>query len=162
MKKITVSAVFSEYDSGAALPAGDAALLQAARDAAPNAYAVYSAFNVGAAVELANGEIVTGTNQENVAYPSGLCAERVAVFSASSRFPGEKMLSIAVSCFSAKTPDQPFSPCGACRQVLSEYEQKQGAPIRIIMGGRTGSVLVSDSVAALLPLAFSAAQLKKE
>ncbi len=161
MKKITVSAVFSEYESGAALPADDAALLQAARDAAPHAYAVYSAFNVGAAVELGNGKIVTGSNQENAAYPSGLCAERVAVFSASSQFPGEKMLSVAISCYSAKTKDQPFSPCGACRQVLSEYEQKQGTPIRIIMGGQTGSVLVSESVAALLPLAFSAAQLKK-
>ncbi|HEU4718638.1 MAG TPA: cytidine deaminase [Bacteroidia bacterium] len=162
MKKIILSATIKEFSGDSELPGNDLDLLKRARFAAENAYAPYSQFNVGAALKLRSGEVVTGNNQENVAYPSGLCAERVAVFSASANHPGEEIEAIAVSCFSVKTGSaQPFSPCGACRQVLAEYEQKQGKNIRIILGGRTGNILVIDSVRDLLPLAFEAVALKK-
>lgn len=162
MKKIILSATIREYAGDTELPGHDLDLLKRARFAAEDAYAPYSEFHVGAALQLKNGEIVTANNQENVAYPSGLCAERVAVFFAGANHPGEPIEAIAVSCFSAKTgSDKAFSPCGACRQSMAEYEQKQGSPIRIILGGKTGKILVVDSVRDLLPLIFEAGELKK-
>jgi cytidine deaminase len=142
-----------EYDNDSELNESDLHLLKEARTAAEAAYAPYSSFHVGAALRLENGKIIHGNNQENVAYPSGLCAERVAIFAASAIHPGETILTVAVSCYSDKTgSDKPFSPCGACRQVLVEYEQKQRTPIRIILGGRSGKILV--------PLVFEADQLR--
>lgn len=162
MKKIIISATIKEYAADSELPGYDLDLLKRARLASENAYAPYSEFFVGAALQLKNGEIITANNQENVAYPSGLCAERVAVFFAGANHPGETIESIAVSCSSAKTgSDKAFSPCGACRQALAEYEQKQASPIRIILGGKTGKILVIDSVKDLLPLIFEAEELKK-
>lgn len=162
MQKKEINITIHEFENDAELSAADLCMLKEARLAGEFAYAPYSAFHVGAAVKLANGKIVRANNQENVAYPSGLCAERVAVFFASANHPGETIESIAVSCSSAKTgSDKPFSPCGACRQVLAEYEQKQHSPIRIILGGKTGKILVSESVKNLLPLMFEADQLRK-
>ena len=161
MKKIRLSLQLTEFENDGELSSSDLGLLDQARRSAGHAYAPYSRFFVGAAVQLGNGKTVTGNNQENVAYPSGLCAERVAIFSAGANFPGEKISAIAVSCQSEKTgSDKPFSPCGACRQAMAEYEQKQGAPIRVIMGGKTGKILVADSVKDLLPLVFEADELK--
>lgn len=163
MRKIKIETTVTEFDGDNELDAKDLALLQEARKATASAYAPYSEFNVGAALSLAGGKTVTASNQENVAYPSGLCAERVAIFFASANYPGEKISTVAVSCSSEKTgSDKPFSPCGACRQVLAEYEQKQGSPIRILLGGKTGKILLVESVNALLPLVFEADELKKK
>jgi cytidine deaminase len=155
-KKISFTHSFNVYNSEKELNDTDKNLLLAAKEALKKAYAPYSQFYVGAAVLLANGVTVTGNNQENAAYPSGLCAERVAIFHASSQYPDQKIIAIAVS---AKTNhrvlDKPISPCGACRQSISEYEVKFNSDIRLIMGGETGEVYVSDSAANLLPLTFS-------
>jgi len=133
-----------------------------AKEMTQKAYAPYSEFFVGAAVLLENGEVITGSNQENGAYPSGLCAERVAVFAASAMFPGIQMKVIAVS---AKTThlkiEEPVSPCGACRQVLLEYEVLQKAPIRVLLAKDDGKILIVEKVHDLLPLSFSGNDLKK-
>ncbi|MDX9940607.1 MAG: cytidine deaminase [Bacteroidales bacterium] len=137
-------------------------LVLLAKEMTQKAYAPYSEFFVGAAVLLENGEVITGSNQENGAYPSGLCAERVAVFAASAMFPGIQMKVIAVS---AKTThlkiEEPVSPCGACRQVLLEYEVLQKAPIRVLLAKDDGKILIVEKVHDLLPLSFSGNDLKK-
>ena len=157
MRTKTFSSTIEIHDDDSGLSEKDRELLNEAREAASKAYAPYSEFFVGASVRLANGKIISGNNQENVAFPSGLCAERVAVFSASANFPNEKMEAIAVSCHSEKiSSNQPFSPCGACRQSLLEYENKQQKNIRIILGGKSGEIFVIKSVKDLLPLAFEA------
>jgi len=126
------------------------------------AYAPYSEFFVGAAVLLENGEIITGSNQENGAYPSGLCAERVAVFAASAMFPGVPMKMIAISAKSTRFKiDEPVSPCGACRQVLLEYEILQNQPIKVLLAKEDGKILIIEKVHDLLPLSFSGDELKK-
>lgn len=131
----------------------DRKLLEAATNAAKDAYAPYSKFHVGAAVLVENGDIVVGNNQENLAYPSGLCAERVAVFSASATYPNQKMTAIAITAFSENfVTDTPVSPCGACRQVLIEYEIRDNLNIRCILRGSTGQIYVFRSIADLLPL----------
>ncbi len=129
-------------------------LLGEADKAAKSAYAPYSAFRVGAALLLENGKIITGNNQENAAYPSGLCAERVAVFYAGAQYPDVAITALALT---ARTPagitGEPAYPCGACRQVLLESESRSGKPIRIIMAGKD-TVDVVDSVKDLLPKNF--------
>lgn len=145
------------------LSESDAELLSKAEEAAENAYAPYSQFNVGSALRLENGELVIGTNQENVAYPSGLCAERVALFSASTNFPNEPVEALAVTARSKKlVHNDPLSPCGACRQVISEYQHKQKSPIRLIMGGQGDSVWIFEDASSLLPFGFEADYLKGE
>lgn len=146
---------FTEYDSAADLPAEDKQLYDKARAANRKAYAPYSNFYVGAAVLLENGQIITGSNQENAAYPSGLCAERVALFYAGAQFPDVAVKTLVIACNSKdKTVNKPLSPCGACRQVISEYEQKHGKKIKIIMGGETGPLLSCEGIETLLPLMF--------
>lgn len=137
-----------------ALDAEEAALLQAAREVATGAYAPYSHFHVGAAVRLANGVVVTGSNQENAAYPSGLCAERVALFYAGARYPKVPVVALAVVALSGGQAVSSISPCGACRQVLAEAERRGACPIRILLGGAE-RVLTVPSAAALLPFAFT-------
>lgn len=145
------------------LPEQDQALLKAAEEASQNAYAPYSQFFVGAALRLDKGDIVLGTNQENVAYPSGLCAERVALFSASTNFPNEPVDTMAITVNTAKTIiTEPLSPCGNCRQVIMEYQNKQKSPIRLILGGQGDTVWVFKNAAALLPFGFEAEYLKGE
>lgn len=162
MKKRTITSTIYEYASAAELQADDLFLLESAAAAAGNAYAPYSAFHVGAALRLDDGTVVTGNNQENVAYPSGLCAERVAVFSANANHPRKAVNAIAVSCYSEKfTVSSPLSPCGACRQVIAETEKRYGKPVRIILGSTTGPVYIAESIRELLPLAFEADELKK-
>lgn len=138
-------------------------LLNKAKEALENAYAPYSQFYVGAALLLETGEIITGNNQENVAYPSGICAERTAIFYASSQNPNMKILKIAIA---AKSPIQmvstPVYPCGSCRQALVEYENKAKSPITVIMMGEAGEVHRCASIETLLPSFFQADFLKKD
>lgn len=142
----------------------DIILVQAAKDAGLEAYAPYSRFHVGAAIRMENGDIVTGSNQENAAFGAGTCAERSACFYASSRYPGMPMTKIAVAAWTREgkpedTPDEdcyqarPISPCGVCRQALMEYEHLHG-PIEVIMYGRD-EIYIVPSVASLLPLTFT-------
>lgn len=119
------------------------------------AYAPYSNFKVGAAILLDNGKIILGSNQENAAYPSGLCAERVAIFQAGSLYPDSKILKIAISAASdTSTTTEPIPPCGACRQSIAEFEIKQNTPIEIYFMGEEGLIYKSDSLKNLLPLLF--------
>jgi cytidine deaminase len=151
--KQNMTITYDVFDRFEDLSSEDQKLLNAATDAAKGAYAPYSKFHVGAAVLVENGDIVVGNNQENLAYPSGLCAERVAVFSASALYPYQKMMAIAITAFSEEfTTDKPIPPCGACRQVLIEYEIRDNQPMRCILRGSTGQIFVFHSMADLLPL----------
>lgn len=157
---IELRASFESYESRSELDPMDQELLESATKALKNAYAPYSKFKVGAAVRLENGVIINGTNQENAAYPSGLCAERVAIFYASSQYPSQRIVAIAVTVISEKRAiEKPVSPCGSCRQSMLEYEMKFELPIRVIMSGEKGKVIVSPSVVNLLPLAFNGSDL---
>ena len=141
---------YKEYGSWSELDRDDLKLLEAAYDAASASYAPYSKFNVGAALLLDNGEVVCGCNQENSAFPSGLCAERVALFHAGAKYPKAKILAIAVTAIQAL---EPTYPCGACRQVMVESEKRSKGPIKLIIGGKE-SVLVMKSCSDILPFAF--------
>lgn len=147
------------YESGEALPASYQTLINKAKEAAQNAYAPYSHFKVGAALLLADGSIVTGNNQENIAYPSGLCAERVAIYHASATKPGVEIEAIAVEILTDVVVSG-ASPCGSCRQAMAEYETKQNKPIIVIMPAENGGHYVADSIDDLLPFQFKA-KLKK-
>ena len=161
MKEHQIHFTYSEYPSAEALPPEDRILLERAIAARKGAYAPYSNFKVGAAVRLGNGEIVIGNNQENASFPSGLCAERVAVFQAGARFPGIAMESLAISAKGETSrKGEPAAPCGNCRQSIYEYEHKQNAPIRIILQGGNGPVYVLKAIADLLPMGFDNSQLK--
>jgi cytidine deaminase len=150
----------SEYNSTEQLPGKEQDLVLSAIDAANSAYSPYSGFSVGAAILLDNGEIITGSNQENAAYPDGLCAERVALFYANSSFPDVpvKCIAIAAKNLSGMT-EEPVTPCGSCRQALIEAEFRFNNPIRIIMTGKN-KILSADSVQDLLPLSFNPSFLK--
>lgn len=136
-------------------------LRRAALEAAGRAYAPYSRFRVGAAALLADGRIVAGSNQENAAYPSGLCAERVALFYAGAQYPEVPVRMLAIVAEDEAGVRPHISPCGACRQVLLETEQRQGEPLRVLLCGREKAILF-PSAAALLPLCFGEADLKGE
>ena len=137
-------------------------LVNMAKSAYSNAYAPYSGFLVGTAVLLENDEIICGNNQENVAYPSGLCAERVALYYAGANYPNVKVKTIAISAKS-KTYDitDVVSPCGACRQVMAEYQQNQHNNIRVLLHSPNNEVLIANSVEDLLPFMFNSEQLRK-
>jgi cytidine deaminase len=138
------------------------ALMEEARRMAKTAYAPYSHFNVGAAILLKNGKMVSGNNQENVAYPSGLCAERVAIFYAGAQFPNDEIQSIAVSAHSRDFNFvDPSSPCGSCRQAMLEYEVKQEKAIPFYMDSANGEIYELNSIADLLPFNFKASFLKR-
>ena len=160
MKEITLVLKYNDYDSLTSLDEIDRQLVTLAREAAKNAYAPYSGFRVGASVLLENGEIITGNNQENAAYPSGLCAERTALFYASSQFPEVPVTALAVSTINANgTLSGVAKPCGSCRQVMAEYEDLAGKPLRILLDSAS-SILVLNGVDNLLPLRFKKADLK--
>ena len=162
MRKFELKTSVKEYDTINELDSEDKILLKKACKAINTAYAPYSKYFVGAAVLLENGKIITGSNQENVAYPSGMCAERVAIFYASSHYPDIKIKSIAISAKAENFKiDFPVTPCGACRQVLAEYENRQKSEIRLILSGETGKIYVIKSVKNILPMMFHAEQLKK-
>ena len=129
--------------------------MEKAIEARKNAYAPYSKFSVGAAILLDNDEVVTGNNQENASYPSGLCAERTAIYYAGAQYPDAKILKMALTAGSRINQTiTPIPPCGACRQAIAEYEVKQESPIEIYFMGETGKVVKSNSLANLLPLGF--------
>ncbi len=149
------------FESGESLPNSYQTLINKAKEAAQNAYAPYSQFKVGTALLLADGSIVMGNNQENIAYPSGLCAERVAFFHASAVKPGVEILAVAVEIISGSVVVSGASPCGSCRQVMAEYETKQNKPITVIMPAENGGHYIADSIDDLLPFQFKAEGLKK-
>ncbi|MDO9261835.1 MAG: cytidine deaminase [Flavobacteriaceae bacterium] len=156
MKKIEISTPLTIYDSVDELPADVQQLVKIAIEARKTAYAPYSNFYVGAALILENGKIMSGNNQENAAYPSGICAERVAIWKAASDYPNVKVKKLVINANSnLKLVDSPVSPCGACRQTLFEYESKQEEPIEIYFMGETGKIFKTDSLKDLLPVAFS-------
>jgi len=160
MRKQNISFELTVFDSIEELSVEDNNLMLAAIVARKKAYAPYSSFQVGAAVRLENGEVLTGNNQENASYPSGLCAERVAMFYAGANFPGVTIKSIAISATSLNhVVDKPAAPCGNCRQSMSEYEVKQKQHIPVLMMGETGEVLKCNSIAEILPLAFDSSYL---
>ena len=155
MKKEQFVCPYTLYENLDELDSKDAELMRLAHEAALNAYAPYSKFQVGAAVRLANGEVVTGNNIENVAYPSGLCAERVAMFAAMAKYPGVAFEALAVTAHSfTKLIDEPVAPCGACRQVMVEVEQTSKRPLRILNQGTTGPIMVFDGIESLMPFIF--------
>ncbi len=163
MKKITTEINYEIYDSAEELSQEERLLLQEAMAAVSTAYAPYSNFHVGAAVMMENGVIVKGSNQENAAYPSGLCAERVALFAASAHFPGVKIKAIAITAqFEGRKALLSVSPCGDCRQVMAEYEHRYHASIRLIMTAENGKVVVVPNLKTLLPLLFNSENLKKD
>lgn len=136
MKDLTITSVIKvyEYDE---LNDTDRALLDDAIEATRRSYAPYSHFSVGAAALLANGVVVTGTNQENAAYPSGLCAERTTLFYANSQYPDQAVVTLAIAARTEKDfIDTPIPPCGACRQVILETEKRYKQPIRILLYGK--------------------------
>lgn len=150
--KINIEVVESEGD----LDKSWQVLFQKAKESSYDAYAPYSDFNVGAAVLLDNNIIVTGNNQENAVYPTGLCAERVALFSASSQYPENSVVRIAVAAQKGKTGKfLPATPCGGCRQAISEYESKGKTPIQILMLAPDHNIYIADSADGLLPLKFT-------
>jgi cytidine deaminase len=160
MKKLDLNIFLYEYNLQE-LDNTDIHLLEKAKQACNNAYAPYSNFCVGAAIMLANGNIILGSNQENAAYPSGMCAERTAIFAAGANNPGVTINTIVVTACKQNTNIYiPVSPCGACRQAILEYEVKQQSPIRIILMGEDDSIYISPSISNLLPIQFSAQQLK--
>ncbi|PIE48640.1 MAG: cytidine deaminase [Flavobacteriales bacterium] len=155
MQEKEFSTAFIVFNSISELPHDAKSLMEQAINARKKAYAPYSKFMVGAAILLANGRIVTGNNQENAAFPSGMCAERVAIYQAGSRYPNEKILQIAISAAnSTNNLTTPIAPCGACRQAIAEYEQKQKTPIYIFFMGETGNIIQVKSLEALLPFGF--------
>ncbi len=152
MKKEEYQFAYERYDSWKELACEESDILQKALESSRNAYAPYSGFHVGACVLLENGDTVCGNNQENASYPQGLCAERVALFSASAQKPTLKIKALALCTADS---DEILSPCGGCRQVLLEYEQKQGSSIRILMGTPQGKAIRIQSAEQLLPFCFS-------
>jgi len=160
MEKRHIGFELHVHASEAGLSPEDRRLLAAARQALEGAYAPYSHFRVGAALRLDSGETVIGSNQENASYPSGLCAERVAVFQAGARFPGIPIQVIAIVARSVGDALQtPAAPCGNCRQAILEYEGRQTHPIRLLLQAGQGVIYECPSMAALLPLGFDGSYL---
>lgn len=155
MKSLIITANLELYDSCSELPQDVQELMDKAAEARDCAYAPYSKFKVGAAILMDNNEVITGSNQENASYPSGLCAERTALFYASAKYPNAMYVRIALT---AKSMNHrvvtPIPPCGSCRQAIAEYEVKQDGPIEIYFMGETGKVIKSNSLKDLLPLVF--------
>ena len=155
MRKQQFISDYIVYDHEEELDPRDAELLRMAHEATLSSYAPYSRFHVGAAVRLANGVIIKGNNIENAAYPSGLCAERVALFAAQAQHPDVPVEAIAITAQSEHGEvNEPIPPCGACRQVMVETEQRSKTPMRIICQGHSGPVMVFDGIETLMPFIF--------
>lgn len=155
MKEVELKTVILECQMDE-LSAEDRQLVEQAIEATRRSYAPYSHFHVGAAVRLENGEIVIGCNQENVAYPSGLCAERTALFAAGAQYPDVpvRVLAVAARGTDGEMTEEPTGPCGSCRQVIIESETRAKHPIRILLYGRR-CVYIIDGIRQLMPLTFS-------
>jgi len=149
-----INIAYQEFSSIDELNAEDRELAQAAIEGMKGSYAPYSHFNVGAAVRMSNGQIVRGANQENAAFPSGLCAERTAMFAAGAKYPEKDMCSLAlVGGVYGRITDEPATPCGACRQVMAQYQAKAGKPMSVIMVGAK-RIWKFEKVDDILPLIF--------
>ena len=160
MKEIKIETALTVFDHFGELSGDVKVLMNKASDARLKSYSPYSKFSVGAAILLENEEIITGSNQENASYPSGLCAERTAIFYAGAMYPDVKIIRMAIIAGSnLHTTITPIPPCGACRQSIAEYEVKQESPIEIYFMGESGKVVKSDSLSNLLPLIFDKSQL---
>ena len=162
IQKKNISISFVEYSSIDELSNSDRNLCLDSIKAMASSHSPYSGFRVGVAVLLASGKVVYGSNQENVAYPSGLCAERVALFAIGSAYPDDKIISMAISAqtdhFEIK---EPVTSCGACLQVMAEYEKKQSSPINVLFYCLNGSVIRTAGIKSLLPFAFAETRLQK-
>ena len=153
MKEIEIKSLFRVYDMDE-LSQSDRELVSAAMEATKGSYAPYSKFRVGAAARLSNGLVFTGANQENAAYPSGLCAERTTLFAANAQYPDQPVLALAIAARKGnRFMPTPISPCGACRQVISGVEDRFGHPVRILLYGTEG-IYECNGIDALLPLRF--------
>ena len=158
----TFSTTYKSFGSIDELIPIDKKLLKKAEEILEQAYSVYSGFSVGAAALLDNGEIIVANNQENIAYPSSMCAERVLFYFCKSNFPNCKIEKVAITVKAVeKIIDEPISPCGACRQVMFEYERNQQNSIKILLKGEVGKVFELSSIEDLLPLAFKTDILKR-
>ncbi len=161
MKTEEVKFTILSYDSIDELSAADASLLREARKVTQFAYAPYSNFRVGAFAKLENGKTISGTNQENASFPAGICAERTLLSAASSFFPGVGIDTLAISYNNVNgKSDRPVSPCGICRQSLVEFQDRTKKQIRIILSGMEGEVQIIENARDLLPLVFSADDIK--
>ena len=155
MRKEHFICPYTVFDSEAELDPNDAELLRLAHEVTNNSYAPYSKFHVGAAVRLANGKVVTGCNIENAAYPSGLCAERVTLFAAQAQYPDVPVEALALTATAeGKTIAEPVAPCGACRQVMVEVEQRSKRPLRVLCQGEIGPIMAFDGIESLVPFVF--------
>lgn len=160
MKEVKIETILEVYNDITELPDSIQQIMTMAIKARDTAYAPYSKFKVGAAILLENNEIITGSNQENASYPSGLCAERTAIYYAHAKYPNVKMKLMTLTASSQrKITDKPIPPCGACRQAIAEYEQKQNEAIEIYFMGAQGKVVRSKSLTNLLPLIFESSVL---
>lgn len=160
MKHIKIETNLVEFENENELPKDVLELFEEAKAARLKANAPYSKFTVGAAILLENNEIVTGSNQENASYPSGMCAERTAIYYAGAKYPKIKILKIAIIAGSLVSETAaPVPPCGACRQAIAEYEVNQQSPIEIYFRGTSGAIIKSNSLKNLLPLIFDKSQL---
>jgi cytidine deaminase len=161
MNEIKKESVLTVHQTMDELPVDDKKLLQQAKQAISTSYAPYSKFYVGCAVLLENGETILGSNQENIAYPSGLCAERVAIFYAGATYPNIPIKTIAISVKAENFEvNEPIMSCGACLQSISEYELKSNQPIRFVLQGETGAIYTAESVRTFMPFLFWNEQLK--
>lgn len=162
IQKKNLSISFEEYSSVDELSSTDRNLCLDSVKAMASSHSPYSGFRVGVAVLLASGKVVYGSNQENVAYPSGLCAERVALFSIGSTYPDDTIMTMAITAqtdhFEIK---EPVSSCGACLQVMAEYEKKQSSPINVLFYCLNGSVIRTVGIKSLLPFTFVETRLQK-
>lgn len=153
MKELRQQVIIRKYQFEE-LTDSDKQLIEAAKEATKRSYAPYSHFNVGAAAMLDDGTIVTGSNQENAAYPSGLCAERTTLFHTGSEYPDKAVTTLAIAASNSEGfTEQPVTPCGACRQVMLEAEQRYHRPIRMLMYG-TACIYETRGTKDLLPLSF--------
>lgn len=154
MRKEEIRITVYNYSKPEELPEGAARLITQAQKATKNAWSPYSGYSVGAALELTNGEIICGTNQENIAFPSGICAERVALFYANSKYPGMAIKRMALAAFTNNQfVEKPVFPCGNCRQALLEHENRVKSPVEVIMYGNS-AIKVIKQISDLLPLPF--------
>ena len=161
MQKIEIKTAFLVYQTEDELPSLDLQLLQSAKGVLQNAYAPYSKFQVAAAALLANGETVKSTNYENASYPLCVCAEHSALIAAANKFPDSPVVSVAITVKNDVNPvDKPALPCGSCRQVISETENKNDQHIKVILQGETGEIYVFEKGSDMLPLAFDGSYLK--
>ena len=158
-QKINTSFFIADLDE---LSKDEQMLVEKAQNILKTSYSSYSGFSVGASVLLDKGITIEGSNQENVAYPSGLCAERVALFYTGAQYPNNTIKTIAISALSKSFEIKDYiSPCGACRQVMAEYEEKQNAKIKVLLHSPNDKVLISNSVEDLLPFVFRSPFLKR-